>query len=390
MAAPVLKTVENWLVRQTAPNAAAAAGGMLGFHSVLFILGNSGTGKTHLVRTLCEAHDYDLQILHSQNCESARALADRLGKMTRTRLVQTFAGTTRPVVILIDELDTLIQMDRMMLSTLTDILHGKTLPHVALIAIGAPAQEKKLGAFKSACCQIIYCFPPSDADLFLFLRARNAALPEAAATSRIPADRLMAMAEEAGGSFHAACRLWDAAMCGGASASAGAGAGADADTANAVAPEFHSIFRATPEAVATVARVFSEDPWLAPMRFHENLIKEISNRKGLVRDKMRVYRELLQALCDWDQWMIAGVMEDSPSETAEAGGPDPSDYLARRVVGGLSELQRKKNTTVTDADLQDFTKVFSQISIQKKQERATYCATDAGFPWADAQIFYHV
>ena len=385
MATPVWKTVENWLIRQTAPNAAAGAGGMLGFHSVLFILGNSGTGKTHMVRTICEARDYDLQILHSQNCENSRALADRLGKMTRTRLVQTFAGTTRPVVILIDELDTLIQMDRMMLSTLTDVLHGKTLPHVALIAIGAPAQEKKLGAFKAANCQIIYCFPPSDADLFLFLRARNAALSDSEA--RIPADRLMEMAEEAACSFHAACRLWDRAILGSASTSAKATEGA---APSAVAPEFHSIFRATPTAVATVARVFSEDPWLAPMRFHENLIKEISNRKGLVKDKMRVYRELLRSLCDWDQWMIAGVMDDSPSETADAGGPDPSDYLARCVVGYLSELQRKKNATVTDIDLQDFTKVFSQISIQKKQERATYCATDAGFPWADAQIFYYV
>lgn len=385
------RTVERWLAEQTAPER-ATGGESLGYGSVLFILGNSGTGKTHLVRSLCDAHDYDLQILHSQNCENARTLSDRLTKMTRTRLVQTLTGTPRPVVVLIDELDTLIQMDRMMLSTLTDLVQNGRLPHVALIAIGAPAQEKKLGAFKNAGCPIIQCYPPSDADLFLFLKARAATAGAAAPSAK----RLMDIAETAAGNFHAACRMLD---------------DGDADeptpvTVSLAPPKFQMVFQADRngggDGGGGVLRIFSEDPWLAPLRFHENLIKEFNNRKGLIRDKLRVYRGIVRALCDWDQWMapsgggtnafeeIADADDGSGGGGGGGGALDACRVLSGFVVHYLSQLPRKKNVSVAERDLQDFTRVFSQISIYKKQERAIYRGQTDAFPWADAQIFYHV
>jgi hypothetical protein len=140
--------------------------------------------------------------------------------------------------------------------------------------------------------------------------------------------------------------------------------------------DFRCVFQdPTPAKLADMVRIFSDDPWLHPLRFHENLIKEIGNRKGPAKEKRRVYSALLRALTDWDALMVAGHTELA------------LETLASNIHARLSRLPRRVRAVVGEDDLQDFTKIFSQISIYKKQERALYAKEPCDFPWADAQIF---
>lgn len=370
--ARVWRELSQWLARETAGTAAPAARGTrppIGFGSLMLIVGPTGTGKTHMVRAICAEADYDLHELHGHNCDGARDFAEAIAKATRSRLVQSLSGRYRPTVIFIDELDTLIQTDRLMLTALADLLQAGELPHTPIVAACPPSCVRKLGQFKSKSA-VLRCAPLGEGDMYLWLRARAGAAPDAAAAPG-EAEALMRIAEAASGNLHVAARLLDEHRAArGAPAPPPIGPQTDGE------PDFHCVFRdATPAALADAIRVFSDDPWLHPLRFHENLLKELRNRKGLARDKRAAYGALLRALTDWDAWMTAG-------ETELA-----CEMLARNVRAHLGRLPRRARAAVGAEDLQDFTKMFSQISIYKKQERALYANDADGFPWADAQIF---
>ena len=391
------REVTQWLAREAgsaAPSNARGTRPPIGFGSLLFLIGNTGTGKTHMVKSICAEADYDLIVVHSHNCEGAKEMTDRIVKAARSRLVQALTGHYRPTVILIDELDTLIQMDRLALAALADLLQAGELPHVPIVAVCPPSCLRKLGPFKSRSATV-HCHPLSEGDIFLLLKSRAEAAAAGAAQEHAPrCDELLRIAQAAAGNLHVAVRLLDERLAAPAAEPAMAPAAPSAASSepaeSATSPaapqllfgntdgeaDFRSVFQdPTPVKLADMIRVFSDDPWLHPLRFHENLIKEISNRKGLAKEKRSIYGALLRALTDWDALMIAG-HTDLALET-----------LATNIQTRLSRLPRRVRATVSEDDLQDFTKIFSQISIYKKQERALYAKEPYDFSWADAQIF---
>jgi len=374
------REVTQWLAREAgsaAPSNVRGTRPPIGFGSLLFLVGNSGTGKTHMVQSVCAEADYELVTIHSHNCEGAKDMTDRIVKATSSRLVQAFTGHYRPTVIFIDELDTLIQMDRLALTALADLLQAGELPHAPIIAACPPSCLRKLGPFKSRSATV-RCHPLGEGDIYLLLKSRA---ERSGAPAPSSAD-LMRAAESASGNLHVAVRMLEELS---PAAPESAAAGADAAPASASQPfgggtdgeaDFRCVFQdPTPAKLADMVRIFSDDPWLHPLRFHENLIKEIGNRKGPAKEKRRVYSALLRALTDWDALMVAGHTELA------------LDTLASNIHARLSRLPRRVRALVGEDDLQDFTKIFSQISIYKKQERALYAKEPCDFPWADAQIF---
>jgi len=385
------REVTQWLAREagsTAPSNVRGTRPPIGFGSLLFLVGNSGTGKTHMVQTVCAEADYELVTIHSHNCDGAKEMTDRIVKATRSRLVQALTGHYRPTVIFIDELDTLIQMDRLALTALADLLQAGELPHAPIIAACPPSCLRKLGPFKSR-STTVRCHPLGEGDTYLLLKQRaersGAPVPSSA--------DLMRAAEAASGNLHIAVRILEELAPPVAPPSAAPSAPAAPSAAPSAAPaapsapplfgsgtdgeaDFRCVFQdPTPAKLADMIRIFSDDPWLHPLRFHENLIKEIGNRKGLAKDKRHVYSALLRALTDWDALMVAGNTELA------------LETLASNIQTRLSHLPRRVRALVGEDDLQDFTKIFSQISIYKKQERALYAKEPYDFPWADAQIF---
>lgn len=380
------KEVDDWLAWQyTIPS-----GQRLTHESVLFLTGNAGIGKTFLVESLCKRRDIDIVMIHSHNCENSKELRDRIFKACTTRLVDNIQGRQAAQrLILLDELDTLLNMDRMVLSVLADIL-GTGLPRVPIIAIGSSQSEKKLAIFKTKCVHVTM-FPVNIADIFLFLKNCVKERGEAKGTARPNAAQLMEIAESSNGSLSFAKQQLE--MAGGGEREGdndrtriGASNTSKTGGMDSSLTCFRYIYG--DNELHHIVQLLTEDPWLNPLRFHENLIKEIASRKGTNAEKARVYASLLKIITEWDAFMSSG--EDVIA----------IEHLARGIQTHLRLLTTKKSTTkkastandkkmqgAAEQDLQGFTKLFSQMSIQKKHERTLY--NGSSFPWHDAQIFFH-
>jgi hypothetical protein len=126
------------------------------------------------------------------------------------------------------------------------------------------------------------------------------------------------------------------------------------------------------EKAAARARL-ADDPWLYPLRFHENLVKELSNKKGTKTQKIEVYRTCLNTLCEWDYMMA--IVEDPMCAL---------EHVCNAITTVLPTLEYKKGVKKDNAS-DEFTKIFSNLSLQKKQERNLH-ANGLDFPWMDAHI----
>jgi hypothetical protein len=109
----------------------------------------------------------------------------------------------------------------------------------------------------------------------------------------------------------------------------------------------------------TAYYVFSEDPWLHPLRFHENLAHEWGERKGLVGKKHQIYQSIMTNICIWDVLM------------SHSKGGDlqlPTEFIAH-TAPYLALMERKKNAKPpTD----EFTKMFSHMSLEKKNQMSVF------------------
>lgn len=106
-------------------------------------------------------------------------------------------------------------------------------------------------------------------------------------------------------------------------------------------------------------QVFHEDPWLHPLRFHENLPHELKQRKGLHIRKNAAYNHIMYGMCIWDLLMSKNRNEDIQI---------PLFFISQYLVY-LQEFDRKKNAM----ESQDhFTKMFSHLSLEKKNQITCY------------------
>ena len=114
-------------------------------------------------------------------------------------------------------------------------------------------------------------------------------------------------------------------------------------------------------------RIIATDPRTMPLRFHENLIGELSRRRGTKTAIAAAYNEILWNMVDWDL-----LMNSTNTEFA-------IDHMASIATHLLPKLKLKPNSGEANQD--DFTKMLSQLSIQKKNARQLHAT---GIPWKDA------
>ena len=134
------------------------------------IIGPSGVGKTKTIELLAIKYGYECIKIDSTNCENSKVLQDRLIKLHEWKDIFTFQTDTKQRILLIDELETLIKMDRNIPSTIVKFWnsHLKCLP---CIIIGQHDAEKKTGELKKL-CKIFYFETLSSKEIQKYLRER--------------------------------------------------------------------------------------------------------------------------------------------------------------------------------------------------------------------------
>lgn len=293
------------------------------------------------MQQLVEQLGLDAYWIHSSNCMNAKEMRDMIQKGMKTSLLSNLAQIVATKVVIIDELEVFLQMDRMMTSALSDALVEYRSSAGFIIILGDSALEKKVAGMKGN-LKIYECCMPTPADMYLWCKDR--------APKSMKKTLLMEIAEASNGNPGYAMNMVKSKMvCASKSE------------------------RAVGDETNRVRAKLADDPWLYPLRFHENLVKELAKKKGTKQQKASVYQNCLEMLCEWD-YMMGSV--DDPMCAME--------HVCNAITVVVPALESKK-TTQKDTTLDDFTKVFSNLSLQKKQERNLH-ANGLEFPWMDAHI----
>ena len=101
---------------------------------------------------------------------------------------------------------------------------------------------------------------------------------------------------------------------------------------------------------------------MIPLKFHENLIKDLANRKGTYKKKNEYYKNFMEMMCYYDYYMFKNNI-------------DACINIFTSYVYYLSLFEYKKGGI---SRMGSFTKILSYLSLQKKNIKATY--NSSNFP----------
>jgi len=108
-----------------------------------------------------------------------------------------------------------------------------------------------------------------------------------------------------------------------------------------------------------VYKILSSESWLVPLRYHENLIIELKNRKTTLQNKNNYYKEFLLDFCLFDLLMNKNIIESALN-------------IITYQVYNLKLLPQKKQSK---SNLDNFTKLLSYLSLQNKYIKKGYIFT---------------
>lgn len=321
--------MEPWIYKQIKEAIDQAHPGMS-----LCILGPSGVGKTHALKTITKTVDWEVYWIDSIICGGTRDLRDILEKQLGTSLLQKVSGARKRVIV-IDELDTLYQLDRNIFTLLSSV--HKHHPNHIVVYVGNSLMDKKIKTSLPG-IQTLFFSAFSESDICIILKER---FPTCSYKD------ILFVAENCFGNIAQAIHMIEMNQ-------------------NNIATDeqvgFDSIFTTTSRDVIT--RILQEDPWVNPLRYHENVPKLLPAR---IKSR-EVYGKLLEVLCNWDMLM-------------QHTDPDSAiDYVTTFIL-------QQQYPRIPAGDLGNFTKMFSNLSLQKKNEKTLYPRGDQDFPWIQAQIF---
>lgn len=349
----------------------------LSYESLMVVLGPHGIGKTTRITQLVK--ECQMWPLHIQpyNCQSSKDLSDLIFKACTTHnLSQLFSDDANlQKCIIIDEYETLVSNDRNITTTLvTLITKSKCLSDVPIILICDLGYEKKLSDLKKS--KMLVSLGPVDVpSMFvhfsehpLFKALSSQIVHEACVQSRgnyVFAIQLLNL-QLTHSKIHKSDIEPVREIKGKAGKEAKKTGGKTSKKTIVVSSmdgmddsiDLLDMFRC--DNASKVFEILQQDAWINPMRLHENLPSEIDFRKGTKSAKEMVYVKCLEHFINWDDGMSKA--EDTLESAVQ--------ILALGISHELSILPRKK--TVDDTSLHNFTKILSQMSLQKKHERTWY------------------
>jgi hypothetical protein len=295
--------------------------------SVLYVAGPPGSGKTHGVLRACEELGLAVTVLDTHCASSFKEFYESFRKLCSSDITTQFGWMPADkVVFLIDELDALTALDRSFATSFHKMLDASSLPHRRIIVTCHQGDAKKLAAGKSPLLELR---PAEDGDLLPLLRQHA---PHIAITE------LLSILDRSRGNIGYALNMLQMSQAGSAM-------------------DYGRVMEGP--TLAKTRPLFLEDPWIAPLRFHENLPAELARRKGTPTAKAPAYIGMLTDLCIWDVLMTRFKGDELTM---------PTEYIAL-ATSKLDAFPRKAKAGAMGTS-DDFTRIFSHLSLEKKNQVA--------------------
>jgi len=306
----------------------------LSLGNLLFVSGNSGVGKTYTIHKICEELDLHMIYITSSNCNSSTELNDLLIKSCTSSLIQVLSNDTRPKIIVIDEFESLMSLDRTINITLLNILTASKYKMVPIVCIASNEIIKKIGNIKKK-CQIIEINDPTVDELYnilfqLYPNKDPTILQQIASTSSAN----IAQAVENARGYN----VYD-----------------DIDEKHTIQFLYGDSFDRD-----TIRKLVLSDPWMVPLTYHENLIAELGRRKTTIAKSKELYTKFIIDMLTFDK-----LMHNDSNILA-------SDIFTS-IVYPLTKLPLKKNAI---SNIEGFTKILSYLSLQKKYTKKIFTNSD--------------
>jgi hypothetical protein len=308
----------------------------LSIHNLLFVAGNTGIGKTHRIQAICKELNLDVLSITTHNCISSIELNDIITKNITSKMLQILQNNIRKKIIIIDEFESIMAIDRSINNTLLSILTSNKLSNVPIICISSLEIIKKIGAIKKK-CKIIELDDPSSEEIYAILQVLY---------PQHSKETLLNTASQSNGNILHCIQKLDNRICQSIDRNANIG-----------------MLYSTDYDRELIKRVILTDPWLIPMRFHENLISELKQRKCTVAITKTNYKIFMENFIYFDYMMIHSF--------------DIASDIFASMLYILSTLPLKKHAK---SNVEGFTKILSYLSLQKKYMKNAYAGNIINFP----------
>lgn len=307
--------------------------------SCIFVVGNSCIGKTYSLNHICKYLKYYAINIDTNNCWNSAQFKDLIFKSITSCLVQSIQYTNMNKVIIIDNFESLFSADKTVNQALLQILKEKKLKNIPIICITNPETIKKLGDIKNL-CNTYELTSPSINDIKYILKLHNLKNQEILQLIKKTHGNL----EQIFTYFHDKTYYQNdnniinknQSIC----------------NYDRVDDQYDIIYlyKCACFDRNIIRNIVQNDAWLIPLRFHENLIVELSNRNGTIKKKNIFYIQFINLFCYFDVLMNSNNIECALE-------------IFVSIIYFLSVFKANKGNL---SNMSKFTKILSYLSLQKK------------------------
>lgn len=299
------------------------------------ICGPTGCGKTYGILQAAKECNKVVSVYDTSICLNGKDFKEQIMKTTKSNIMaQLLSTSSSERLIFLDELDAMLAIDR------TFLTHLQTLAtNIKIVIASAIDVSTKLPDG----CKILHLNAPSEQDIVLLLKDVHKSNPVGRRLTMLEA------AESCNGNISVALRYMITASNKNTNYS---------DTFDTIA----MVYRAPHLAY----KVFTMDPWLNPMRYHENFLHEmkqrIKPRNSLLKED--VYTEFLLDICYWDM-----LMGDTSSH---------HDFAILYIAKATQKLDKLALKKTAMPPKMEFTRLINLMSVRKKNVVNMHACK---FPW---------
>tara|TARA_B110001450_G_scaffold256968_1_gene289841 strand:+ start:2793 stop:3827 length:1035 start_codon:yes stop_codon:yes gene_type:complete len=301
----------------------------ISFDSCIIIHGKCGIGKTYQINNICNELNLNKINFTSSNITNSNDLDDLLIKETtvENNVVDMFNNikNNKRKIIIFDDYDILISIDRAINTLLYNILNNKIIKNICIICICNSDILKKIGNIKKK-CKVFQFEKLSKIEIKKILKKTQK-------TDDKSIDKIIAKID---GNINNGINMIEYKN--------------NAKIDKIIDNDY--IYKNNIE-IENIIKLLSNDTWLICLRFHENLIKNLKNRKNELKAKNLYYKNFINDLCFFDLLMNQNITE-----------------LAINIMSYnifiLSNIEIKNKYKKND---NNFTKLLSYLSLQKKNSK---------------------